>query len=291
MPGLLHPFRLLIRAAALGLLGLAILAPIAHGQAITPPTPESPNAGDIESAYLIALVVFILIVVVVNVGLILPAIRSRGRRRVSAARAPRRRICQLRAGTGLGLLAAALFTVGVVFTERASEVDPAGPAGLKAAAGRTAQVGIAPPTDAGEPLTIEVSGQQWIWRYDYPDGIFSYYELVVPVDTPVILELASTDVLHSWWVPALGGKFEANPGKTNRTWFKAEREGTFDGQSAAFSGPGYASMRARVRVVNTTEYNAWLTRQAADIQSAQEAVQEQVETGTVPGLDALEVSG
>ena len=291
LPGPIKVLRLFSRAIALAVIGAAVAAPLAHGQALTPPTPESPNASEIETSYLIALVVFIVIVVVVNLALILPAVRSRARRSNTVEPTRRRRGGQRRAGTALTVLAAALFTVGVVFTERASEVDPSGPDGLQAAAVRTAQVGIEPPVGDTEPLTIEVSGQQWLWRYVYPDGTFSFYELVVPVDTTVVLELTSTDVLHSWWVPSLGGKFEVSPGQTNRTWFKADREGTFDGQSAAFSGPGYASMRARVRAVSTSEYNAWLSRQAADIQTAQEAVQEQVETGSVPGLGALEAPG
>ena len=282
------PLRLLRRAAGLALLGLAALAPLAHASAITPPTPESPNAGEIESAYVIALVVFIAIVVVVNAALIIAALRFRARRDRQVKRTPRRRRGQFSAGAVLTVIAAALFTIGAVFTERTSDVDPSGPDGLQAASTRTAQVGISPPAEDAEPLTIAVSGQQWIWRFGYPDGTFSYYELVVPVDTTVILELASTDVLHRWWVPALGGKFDAVPGQANRTWFKAEREGTFEGQSAAFSGPGYATMRARVRVVGSTEYKAWLGRQAAEIQAAQEAVQRQVETGSVPGLEAIE---
>ena len=53
------------------------------------------------------------------------------------------------------------------------------------------------------PLVIRACGQQWIWRYEYPDGTYSYYELVVPVDTAVILHLCSTDVVHRWWVPGL----------------------------------------------------------------------------------------
>jgi cytochrome c oxidase subunit 2 len=288
LPGPRKALRLLSRAIALAVVGAAAAAPLAHGQALTPPTPESPNASDIESSYLIALVVFIAIVVVVNLALILPVLRSRARRSSAVEPPRRRRRGQRRAGAALTVLAAALFTVGVVFTERASQVDPSGPDGLQAAAARSAQVGIEPPVGDAEPLTIEVAGQQWIWRYAYPDGTFSFYELVVPVDTTVVLELSSTDVLHSWWVPALGGKFEVSPGQTNRTWFKADREGTFDGQSAAFSGPGYASMRSRVRVVSTTEYNAWLSRQADDITTAQEAVQLQVETGSVPGLSAIE---
>ena len=123
-------------------------------------------------------------------------------------------------------------------------------------------------------LQVEACGQQWLWRYEYPDGTYSYYELVVPVDTAVILNLCSTDVVHRWWVPGLGGKFDAVPGESNRTWFKADEEGEYDGQSYAFSGAGYAVMRTRVRVVDVPTYQAWLEEQAAGIQEAQSFVQQ-----------------
>ena len=78
-----------------------------------------------------------------------------------------------------------------------------------------------------------------------PTATYTYYELVVPVDTAVVVKLDSTDVVHRWWVPGLGGKFDAVPGETNSTWFKADEEGVYDGQSYAFSGPAYAVMRTR----------------------------------------------
>jgi cytochrome c oxidase subunit 2 len=177
----------------------------------------------------------------------------------------------------LAVVALAIFVVGVIFTSQVRDVEPSGAEGLQAASTRTAQLGVSPPAGDGQPLSILVSGQQWLWRYEYPDGTFSYYELVVPVDTTVMLELDSTDVVHRWWVPALGGKFDATPGRDNQTWFKAEEEGVYEGRSAQFSGPGYATMRARVRVVSVPEYEAWLDQQKADIQDAQEAVQERVQ--------------
>ena len=77
---------------------------------------------------------------------------------------------------------------------------------------------------------------------------FSYGELVVPVDTAVILNITSTDVLHSWWVPALGGQVQASPGDVVQTWFKADEVGRYAGRSTVFSGTGYPVMRAWVRV-------------------------------------------
>jgi cytochrome c oxidase subunit 2 len=233
----------------------------------------------------IALIVVVAIVLLVNLALVGTALRFRAGRGRSATRVRAARGAPTRVVVALAVLAAALFTVGVVYAERAGDVAPSGPDGLQAAAGRTAQRGISLPATGSEPLTISVSGQQWLWRYGYPDGTYSYYEMVVPVDTAVVLELGSTDVLHSWWVPELGGKFDAVPGQTNRTWFKAESEGVYEGQSASFSGPGYATMRARVRAVSAADYQDWLGRQATDIEEAGAAVQEALDTGSVSEVE------
>jgi cytochrome c oxidase subunit II len=185
-----------------------------------------------------------------------------------------RRPAQIGTAGALGVLATIAFVLGVIVTENAKEVEPSGPDGLQAASQRTAQRALDVPSGDTAPLQVEACGQQWLWRYEYPDGTYSYYELVVPVDTAVILNLCSTDVVHRWWVPGLGGKFDAVPGESNSTWFKADEEGEYDGQSYAFSGAGYAVMRTRVRVVDVPTYQAWLEEQAAGIQEAQSFVQQ-----------------
>jgi cytochrome c oxidase subunit 2 len=170
----------------------------------------------------------------------------------------------------------------VIFTQSAKEVEASGPNGLQASTVLTAQRTLdLPAVSAGSaPLEVNACGQQWLWRYEYPDGTYSYYELVVPVDTAVILHLCSTDVVHRWWVPGLSGKFDASPGESNSTWFKADETGVYDGQSYAFSGASYAAMRTRVRVVEVPEYQAWLEQQGSDIQEAQNFVQQALgETG------------
>jgi cytochrome c oxidase subunit II len=166
--------------------------------------------------------------------------------------------------------------LGVVVTHDAKKVEASGPDGLQATSSLTAQRGLELPavSPSSAPLEIKACGQQWIWRYEYPDGTYSYYELVVPVDTAVILHLCSTDVVHRWWVPGLSGKFDATPGESNNTWFKADEEGVFDGASYAFSGPSYAVMRTRVRVVDVPTYQSWLEQQGKGIQDAQSFVQQ-----------------
>ena len=118
------------------------------------------------------------------------------------------------------------------------------------------------------PLQIDAIAQQWLWRFEYPGGTpghrtFTYGELVVPVDTPVVLNITSTDVLHSWWVPALGGQVQATPGDTSQTWFKADEVGRYAGSSTIFSGTSFPAMRAWVRVVTRARVQG-LRRAAAE---------------------------
>jgi heme/copper-type cytochrome/quinol oxidase subunit 2 len=200
--------------------------------------------------------------------------------RSARGRQPRRLVVRRPAQIGTAGVFAAIvavaFVLGVIETQNAKQVEASGPDGLQAAALTTAQRSLDLPIASGSaaPLQIQACGQQWLWRYQYPDGTYSYYELVVPVDTTVILHLCSTDVIHRWWVPGLSGKFDATPGESNSTWFRADQQGNYDGASYAFSGPSYAVMRTRVRVVDVPTYQAWLEQQAAGIQQALTFVQQ-----------------
>ena len=215
-----------------------------------------------------------LLIVAINVALIGVVMRFRAGRGKEARRLKTRRPAQLGAAGVFAAIAALTFVLGVVTTDNASTVEASGPQGLQAAALTTAQRQIEPPTGKVAPLQITACGQQWLWRYEYPDGTYSYYELVVPVDTAVVLHLCSTDVVHRWWVPGLSGKFDAVPGESNSTWFRADQVGIYDGASYAFSGASYAVMRTRVRVVDVLTYKTWLEQQAAGIQEAQTFVQQ-----------------
>ena len=258
---------------------LALLPASASAGALTPASPASPNADDAETAYIVMGILATLVALAVIAGL-LGALRSRSAEPAGAERRTRGTSgVQGQVGIGLAALASLVFVFGVIVSESAGEVESTGADGLI-----TAQTNLDLPADA-KPLEIRVSGQQWLWRYEYPDGTFSYYEMVVPVDTAVVLDLESTDVLHSWWVPALGGMFEVAPESGNQTWFKAEETGVFEGRSTTFSGPGYAAMRARVRVVEPAEYESWLEQQATDIADAQAAVQERINEPAAAAAD------
>jgi cytochrome c oxidase subunit 2 len=118
-----------------------------------------------------------------------------------------------------------------------------------------------PDAAAGEEqLEIQVTGRQFYWQYEYPNGVIAVDQMRAPVGVPVRLELSApdADVIHSWWIPALGGKIDAIPGVTNETWFRAENEGTYTGQCAELCGLEHAKMLATVEVMPVAEFDAWL---------------------------------
>ena len=232
-----------------------------------------------NALYWVMLLIAGALFLVVNGALIALAVRFRAKRGVQPRRLHSRPRAMFGVGALFGTLAVIVFVAGVIVTENASEVEGSGPDGLQASAGRTVQRDVTVPADV-EPLVIEATAQQWIWRYEYPDGTYSYYDLVVPVDTAIVVKLGSTDVVHRWWVPGLGGKFDAVPDQSNQTWFKADEEGSFDGASYQFSGASYVAMRTRVQALSVSDYDAWLADQADGIQEAQDFVQAEVEADT-----------
>ena len=254
----------------------------APANVISPESAHSPNAEDMTTLYWIALVVILALIVAVNVALLATVRRFRSER----GRVPRRlrsgRGLQLQVGAGLGLLALALLVAGIAFTESARKAPESGPEGLQASKTVFAQRSLSLPSGDSKPLEIHATGQQWLWRYTYPNDAFSYYELVVPVDTTVVLDLVSTDVVHTWYVPELAGKFDAVPGKLNKVFFRADEEGVYEGRSATFSGAGYSSMRIAVRVVSPEDYQAHIEQLKRDIDEAQQTVAAQIASGQTP---------
>ena len=164
--------------------------------------------------------------------------------------------------------------------------------------------------DSSDPdMTIRVTGHQWLWEYDYVDqGVHFFSRLdrdsdkarqqnsgidpntvehylrnvdkamVVPVDKKVRLLLSSGDVIHSWWVPDLGGKKDAIPGYINDMWFKANETGTYRGQCAELCGRGHAFMPIVVKVVSQDEYDQWVADQGGDAGADSQLAQGQPST-------------
>jgi cytochrome c oxidase subunit 2 len=118
------------------------------------------------------------------------------------------------------------------------------------------------PASAANRLEITVEGHQFYWLFEYPNGARSINELHVPVDQVVELKVLSADVVHSWWIPQLQGKIQAIPGRTNRTWFRADRIGTYYGQCAELCGLYHDAMRATVVATSQADYRSFISSQA-----------------------------
>lgn len=109
------------------------------------------------------------------------------------------------------------------------------------------------------PLRIEVTGQQWMWEVRYSDtGVVTKNQLHLPAGRPVDIHVSSVDVIHSFWVPRLGGKIDAIPGRTNILRLEADVPGQFRGQCAEFCGTGHADMILSVQVYTPENFEAWL---------------------------------
>lgn len=231
-------------------------------------TPHSPGIDQIDTLLWIGFVAAAILAIAVIGGLLLVLARNRSERGAEPRQVTGGPGIQLRVGAVLGIFALAILVLSIVFTDRAREAPATGPAGLAVA--------------GDEPLQIKTTGQQWLWRYEYPNEAFSYYKLVVPVDTEVELDLVSTDVVHTWDVPDLAPKTDAVPGKNHMVVFRADEEGTYTGQAATLSGQAYAAMRTAVEVVSPQQYEAFVESQQRDIQAAQDRVVKLIENGEVP---------
>jgi cytochrome c oxidase subunit 2 len=113
---------------------------------------------------------------------------------------------------------------------------------------------------AADPIHVTVEGHQYYWQFDYtdsPDRARSIGTLHVPAGAVVDLKVVSPDVIHSWWIPALGGKIQAIPGRNNHIWFQAQ-PGSYDGQCAELCGVFHASMHATVQAESQRAYRHYL---------------------------------
>jgi cytochrome c oxidase subunit 2 len=261
-----------------------LVVPGASADLITPESGGSPNADDIDTLYKITLYVAIVIFLIVEGTLIWSLVQFRWRRGGPPA-------AQIRGNTplemgwtvGAALILVVLTVVTFLYLDDINNPPPSGPDGLRASQARFASVDQPdPPTSGGPVLNVDVNGQQYLWRYDYAGGdqLYSYEEMVVPTDTTVVLDVTATDVIHSWWIPKLGGKVDGVPGHVNKTWFKipAGKAGQeFHGQCAELCGAGHADMRATVRAVTPDQFEDWAEDQRQEIREAGEALAEQRE--------------
>jgi cytochrome c oxidase subunit 2 len=263
------------------LAGLLLLAPIASADLITPESGGSPNADDIDTLYKFILAVAVVVFVGVEATLLYSVFKFKARKGAVPAQIRGNTRLEIGWTVGAAVILVVLATLTFVKLDDIRNPPDSGANGLKLA--DTSR--RLPPN--GKSLNICVNGQQYVWRYTYANDCragknlgapFAYEEMVVPVDTTVTLDINAQDVIHSWWIPKLGGKFDAVPGYTNHTWFKipgkfGDKPGgtAFYGQCAELCGRNHANMTARVRAVSVQEYQQWLARRKADIKAAEDA--------------------
>jgi heme/copper-type cytochrome/quinol oxidase subunit 2/cytochrome c5 len=236
-------------------------------------TPHSPGTGQINTLIWIGFIAAVVVVVAINLGLFGAIRRFRGGRGRTAQPTRGRRGLQFRVAGGLTGFAILLFVLGIIFTSNATSTPQTTSAGLTSFHGEK----------LNGPLVIDATGQQWIWRYDYPNGSFSYYKLVIPAHTAIELDLESTDVIHTWSVPDLAPKTDAVPGKVSHVFFRADAEGEFYGQAATLSGQSYAAMRTTVEVVSPERFEEFIVEQQKGIKEGQEAA-EKIQTAKTEEL-------
>jgi cytochrome c oxidase subunit 2 len=115
-----------------------------------------------------------------------------------------------------------------------------------------------------EALTVRVVGHMWWWEVRYPDsGIVTANEIHIPAGKPVRLELASADVIHSFWVPRLHGKRDMIPGVENVFWIQADKPGVYRGQCGEYCGTQHANMAFEVIALSPPEFDEWIAAQSA----------------------------
>jgi cytochrome c oxidase subunit 2 len=243
-----------------------------------PASGASPNAKEIHTLYVVTLVIALIIFFAVEIALGYALIKFRKRKGAVASQIHGNTRLEIgwTSAAAVILLALAILT----FTKLSSIQDPpnSGPGG--ATLGEQNNLIYAsnqrklPPN--GKVLEITVIGRQYIWQFVYPganeaDGLgapYTYEEMVVPTNTTVELNIVSEDVVHSWWVPELGGKFQAVPGYHNYTWFKVSKPGEYRGQCAFLCGRGHARMIATVKAVPPAQFEAWLANQKKQLAEA-----------------------
>jgi cytochrome c oxidase subunit 2 len=267
--------RLLSAAIAASVLISLALAPSAFANFITPKTGGSPNANQIHSLYLIILYIAAVVFVIVEGALVYSIYKFRAKKVRTAA--------QIHGNTRLEIawtIAAATILVVLTVVTFVKLPSILNPPNSNAPFLESSLTQPTPPN--GKRVTICVQGRQYIWRYVYGAACehnafaaklpYSYQEMVVPAGTVVVLSITSIDVIHSWWVPSLGGKVDAVPGYTTYTWFKPKGPALYHGNCAQLCGRQHAFMTALVDVVSPAQYQAWLQRQSNLISTANSQV-------------------
>ncbi|HXM72190.1 MAG TPA: cytochrome c oxidase subunit II [Candidatus Dormibacteraeota bacterium] len=240
--------------AALGLVAAALLLSSCDGLGgISPifPTPVSPNGQDIYDLYKGISIPAIVIFLGVELALLWVVLRYRRSKQPVGYVPP-----QVHGNFWLEIawtaapLAVVLAIAGYSFVTLLKDFQP--------------------PTN--QQMTVVISGHQFGWEYRYENGLVVHQEgtlagdvtpFVVPVNTLIKLQFQGTDVIHSWWVPAISGKTDAVPGYDNVSWLKISQPGSWRGECAELCGVGHSTMQIIVQAMSQSDYDAWVKTQLA----------------------------
>jgi cytochrome c oxidase subunit II len=251
-------------------------AALAGNGGFAPVPPESPNAEGISQSWWFVTAFVLAIFVLVEVLLIVFVVRYRRRNRPRDADG-----AQIHGANRLELAwtiapVVILFAIAAfVFAKLPGIQD------------------VPAATGGEENLVVEVTGTQFTWEFRYPNGVIAIDRLRAPEGRTVELEVTAPDwdVVHSWWIPALGGKIDAIPGKVNTTWFSANRSGVFLGQCAELCGIYHAKMLASVEVLPADEFDAWLEERATQQEAGTSPLGEELWEGACAKCHGLDGEG
>ena len=202
---------------------------------------DSPNGQDVHQAFIVVAIFTGIIFVAVEGALIVFIVKYRRGKRARTAEGP-----QVHGSTRLEVIwtvvpVVFLAAIGTfVFYKLPGIKDP-------------------PKAQAANSTRVLVEGHQFYWQFRYPNGAISIDRMVAPADEVVNEDITAPlyDVIHSWWVPDFGGKYDAIPGSVNKTWFKAPA-GDYQARCYELCGIQHTAMLATVHVVPRAQYDAFV---------------------------------
>jgi len=276
---------LLTRGLTAALAGLALAPAVANAGIFFPEKGGSQNADKIWTLYLLIFILAWIVFIGVAGALVWAMVKFRARKGMVAAQIHGNTRLEIgwTVGAGVILIFITVFTfitLPGIKNPPASDIDANGNP-VTASNVLYASTDQPAPPKGSASMNLRVDGQQYVWRYQYPKGdkaVFSYVDMVVPVGMTITLDITADDVAHSWWIPKLGGKMDAIPGYTNKTWFKippsaipkGQNQVVYPGQCAELCGRNHANMVARVIGMRFPDYQAWVARKATEIKTARE---------------------
>jgi len=276
---------LFTRGLTAALAGLALAPAAANAGIFFPEKGGSENADKIWTLYLLIFILAWIVFIGVAGALVWAMFKFRARKGMVAAQIHGNTRLEVgwTVGAGVILVFITIFTFIMlpdIKNPPASDIDANGNP-VTASNVLYASTDQPDPPKGSASINIDVDGQQYVWRYQYPRSekdVFSYVEMVVPVGMTITLDITADDVIHSWWIPKLGGKMDAVPGLTNKTWFKippsaipeGENQVVYHGQCAELCGRNHANMLGRVVGMRYPDYKAWIDRKATEIKTARE---------------------